>query len=57
MASEALSQLRSGKTSVRELVERVLREGKLQAVSLCFGELVRSGEEKSLTAGLWNICT
>ena len=57
MASEALSQLRNGKTSVRELVERVLREGKLQAVSLCFGELVRSGEEKSLTAGLWNLCT
>lgn len=57
MASEALSQLRSGKTSVRELVEWVLREGKLQAVSLCFGELVRSGEEKSLTAGLWNLCT
>ena len=50
--------LRSGTKNipVRDMAERVLREGKLQAVSFCYGELCRSVEDKAVTARLWRLC-
>ena len=56
LAEETLARLGKERVPVRDMAERVLREGKLQAVSFCYGELCRSVEDKAVTARLWRLC-
>ena len=57
MAAEAMKRLRRERVPVRDLVDRVLREGRFQAVSLCYSEFRRAVAEEALSGKLWNLCT
>lgn len=57
IAAETMERLRRERVPVRNLVDRVLREGRFQAVSLCYGELRRAVSDETLPVRLWNLCT